>query len=67
MKKDDKVKEIGKQTINYLRTKHIAVKSIFRCHLCYAQKKKAERLENAILRSIDTIRRSMLDDEVMHS
>lgn len=67
MKKIDKVKEVGQKTINLLELKKNELKYIFKCYMSYEEKKKAERLEKAILQSIDNIRRSMLDDEVMHS
>jgi len=64
MKKVD-IKEIGNKTINLLRVKHSELKSVLNSFKDYDDRKKADRLENAILRSIDTIRRSMLEDETL--
>ncbi len=65
MKEKVDVKEIGQMTINLLRVKHSELKSILNSFKDYEDRKKADRLENAILRSIDTIRRSLLDDETL--
>ncbi len=65
MKKENDVKEIGYRAINFLRVVHTAIKSFKRKNLSFDEMKKAERLETAILRSIDHIRRAIADDEVM--
>ena len=65
MKEKVDIKEIGQMTINLLRVKHSELKSILNSFKDYEDRKKADRLENAILRSIDTIRRSLLDDETL--
>jgi len=65
MKEKVDIKEIGQMTINLLRVKHSELKSILNSFKDYDDRKKADRLGNAILRSIDTIRRSLLDDETL--
>jgi len=59
------VDEIGLSCINILKVKQSELKHLFRCNLSYEDDKKARRLEVAILKSVDTIRRSMLEDEIM--
>ena len=65
MKKQIDVNEIGQNTINLLQVKHGELKYIWRCYMTTDDKTKAKRLEVAILRSIDHIRRAMIDDETL--
>ena len=59
------IKEVGQETINILQARKNELKYIFKCYMTYEENKKARRLEVAIMRAIDTIRRSMLEDETL--
>lgn len=65
MKKENGVNKIGYKAINFLRVVYQTAKSLKRKNHSFDDKKKIERLEFAILRSIDNIRRAIMDDEVM--
>ena len=65
MKKENEVNKIGYKAINFLRVVYQTAKSLKRKNHSLDDKKKIERLEFAILRSIDHIRRAIMDDEVM--
>ena len=59
------VKELGDRTNDLIRIKITELKNLRKKDLSYNDRKKVGRLDVALHRAVDIIRRSMLDDEIL--